>query len=420
VDIDADGLATMARKLGRRVLAVKRARQRNQKSHLGNKQYPIVSIGWLRFRVEPYHRRMSISGRDFQARLGLAAIAILALSVAQAQAPAGADNAQKLRELIDGYRATQMLYVVAKLRIADHLQHGPLSVKELAQRTSTHEDSLYRLLGTVAGLGVFAEEDGPKFRLTPMAELLRTGVPGSLQVSAEAAGEPWMWNPWGDLARSVQTGEVAFDHLYGKHTWEWFAENPGPAQIFNSLMDELTANETRAVLGGFDFSGARTVVDVGGGRGVLLLAVLGKSASARGILFDLPHVIEAAKKEVPAALAKRIQFTPGDFFKAVPEGGDIYILKNIIHDWADAESGKILDVVRSAMKGHGRMLLVENIVCGPNQICRGKTSDIQMLVRNGGRNRTEKEYRALLGAHGFAITRVVSTAGPSLLEAVSR
>ena len=152
----------------------------------------------------------------------------------------------------------------------------------------------------------------------------------------------------------------------------------------------------------------------------MLFAVLGKSASTRGILFDLPHVIEAAKKEVPAALATRVQLTPGDFFKAVPEGGDIYILKNIIHDWTDAESGRILEVIRSAMKGRGRILLVENIVCGPNQICRSKTFDIQMMVRNGGRNRTEKEYRDLLRAHGFEITRVVSTAGPSVLEAVPR
>jgi hypothetical protein len=358
---------------------------------------------------------------EFYRPVSIGIIAMFALSFAQAQVPGRADDAQtRLRELIDGYRATQMLHVVAKLRIADHLQQGPLSVKELANRTSTHEDSLYRLLRTLAGLGVFAEEDGRQFRLTPMAELLRTGVPGSFQVAAQAAGEPWMWGPWGHLAHSIQTGEVAFDNLYGKHTWEWFEENPGPAQIFNSLMDEGTASETRAVLAGYDFSGAQTIIDVGGGRGVLLSAVLGKSASTRGILFDLPHVIEAAEKEVPAALAKRIQFTPGDFFKAVPEGGDIYILKNIIHDWTDAESGRILEVIRLAMKGRGRMLLVENIVCGANQICRGKTSDIQMMVRNGGRNRTEMEYRDLLRGHGFEIIRIVSTAGPSLVEAVPR
>ena len=344
-----------------------------------------------------------------------------ALFLAKAQPPARANDAEtRLLQYIDGYRTTQMLHVVAKLRIADHLQQGPLSVKELAKRTSTHEDSLYRLLRTLSGLGIFAEEDDQKFRLTPMAELLRSDVPGSLQVPAQVAGEPWMWGPWGHLSHSIRTGEVAFDDLYKKHTWDWFAENPGPAQIFNSLMDAGTASETQAVLGGYDFSGAQTVVDVGGGRGVLLSAVLGKSASTRGILFDLPHVIDAAKKEVPATLAERIQFTPGDFFKAVPEGGDIYILKNIIHDWADAESGKILDVIRAAMKGRGRMLLVENIICAPNQICRGKTMDIQMMVRNGGRNRTVQEYRDLLHAHGFEITRVVPTSGPSVLEAVPR
>jgi hypothetical protein len=364
---------------------------------------------------------MNLSVREFYRQVRIGIIAMFALSFAQAQVPVRADDAQtRLRELIDGYRATQMLYVVAKLGIADHLQQGPLTVKELAKRTSAHEDSLYRLLRTLAGLGVFAEEDGQQFRLTAMGELLRTGVPGSLQVTAQAAGEPWNWRPWGNLAHSVQTGEVAFDNLYGKHTWDWFAENPGPAQIFNRWMDEITASETRAVLGGYDFSGAQTVVDVGGGQGVLLFAVLSKSASTRGILFDLPHVIDAAKKEVPAALTKRVQFTAGDFFKAVPEGGDIYILKNIIHDWTDGESGRILEVIRSAMKGRGRILLVENIVCGPNQICRGKTSDIAMMVRNGGRNRTEQEYRDLLRAHAFEITRVVSTAGPSLVEAVPR
>jgi len=173
----------------------------------------------------------------------------------------------RLRELIEGYRMTQMVHVAAKLRIADHLKSGPLTVKELARLTSTHEDSLYRLLRTLAGLGVFSEEDGPRFRLTPMADLLRSDVSGSLRVNAEVTGEPWMWRPWGNLMHSIKTGEVAFDNLYGKDTWDWFAENPGPAQLFNSFMDEVTGAETRAVLAGYDFGGAQTVVDIGGGRG---------------------------------------------------------------------------------------------------------------------------------------------------------
>jgi hypothetical protein len=324
----------------------------------------------------------------------------------------------RLRDLIQGYRTTQMVYVAAKLGIADHLKPGPLSVKELARRTSTHEDSLYRLLRTLAGVGVFEEEDGPAFRLTPMANLLCSGVPGSLRVSAEVTGEPWMWRPWGDLMHSIKTGEVAFDHLYGKHTWDWFAENPGPAQLFNSLMDEVTGAETRAVLAGYNFSGAQTVVDIGGGRGVLLVAVLGANAKARGILFDLPHVIQAAKKTLDGGIARRIDFVPGDFFKAVPTGGDLYMLKNIIHDWNDAQSNALLDVLHQAMARRGRILLIEQIICPANTACAAKLSDMQMMVRNGGRNRTEKEYRDLLGASHFNLTRVFPTAGPGIIEAV--
>ena len=209
-----------------------------------------------------------------------ASAALLAASSMPAQTPqtqsaqTSPEIRSRLRELIEGYRMTQMVYVAAKLGIADHLKPGPLSVKELARLTSTHEDSLYRLLRTLAGLGVFAEEDGPAFRLTPMANLLRSDVQGSLRVSAQVTGEPWMWRPWGHLMHSIKTGEVAFDNLYGKHTWDWFAENPEPAQLFNSLMDEITGSETRAVLAGYNFSGAQNVVDIGGGRGVLLAAVL--------------------------------------------------------------------------------------------------------------------------------------------------
>ena len=310
-----------------------------------------------------------------------------------------------------------MLYVVAKLRIADELKAGALTVRALARRTSTNEDSLYRLLRTLAGLGVFSESEGPTFQLNALGSLLVSGVPGSLRVSAEVAGEPWMWGPWGNLMHSIKTGEVAFDKLYGKHTWDWFAENPGPAQVFNAFMDEITGSETQAVITGYDFSTARNVVDIGGGRGVLLAAVLWKNSQARGTLFDLPQVIEAAKQTMDPQVASHIDFVPGDFFKAVPSGGDLYLLKNILHDWSDEESRKILSVVRRNMNGSSRILLIEHIVCEPNKACVGKSSDIQMMVRNGGRNRTESEYRNLLRAGGFNLLRVVPTAGPGIIEA---
>jgi hypothetical protein len=328
------------------------------------------------------------------------------------------DSRVRLAELIEGYRMSQMLYVAVKSAMADHLKAGPLPVKELARRTSTHEDSLYRLLRTLAGSGVFAEEEGPVFRLTPMADLLRSEVSGSLRVSAQVVGEPWMWRPWEHLMHSIKTGEIAFDNLYGKRTWDWFAENPEPAQLFNSFMDERTAAETRAVLGAYDFSGAATVVDIAGGRGVLLAAVLNSNAKARGILFELPHVIEAARKTLDDQIVRRLEFVSGDFFKAVPSGGDLYLLKNIIHDWSDAESRSILGVLHNNMKGRGRLLLIEQIICAPNQACPAKAADIQMMVRNGGRNRTEKEYRDLLRTANFDVRRVISTTGPGIVEAV--
>ncbi|MGH9720197.1 MAG: methyltransferase [Bryobacteraceae bacterium] len=201
---------------------------------------------------------------------------------------------------------------------------------------------------------------------------------------------------------------------------DWFAENPGPAELFNGLMDEITSQETRAVVAGYDFSQAKNVVDICGGRGVLLAAALDRNTQARGILFDLPHVIDAARKTFNASLTRRIEFAPGDFFKVAPGGGDVYLLKNIIHDWNDAHSREILNAVHRAMKGQGRLVLVEQIVCEPNRPCQAKMGDIQMMVRNGGRNRTEKEYRALLGASKFELTRVIPTTGPSLLEAIPR
>lgn len=182
-------------------------------------------------------------------RMLAASAALLVPAAAQPpqNAPPPNADAVPLRAMIDGYRLSQMVYVAAKLKIADLLNAGPLTVKDLAQRTGTHEDSLYRLLRTLAGSGVFTETEGPTFQLSPLSALLASDAPGSLRVTAEVAGEPWMWGPWRSLLHSVKTGEIAFDKLYGKHTWDWFAENPGPAQLFNGFMDETTNSETRAV-----------------------------------------------------------------------------------------------------------------------------------------------------------------------------
>lgn len=353
-------------------------------------------------------------------RLVASALAAIPSSTAAAQnAPsAAAPSADflRLQTMINGYRNSQLLYVAAKLRIADLLVNGPLPVEEIARRVKVHEDSLYRVLRALAGSGVFSEEPARRFSLNPMAQLL-ISQPGSLRVTAEITGEPWYWRPFGDMLYTVRTGETAFDHLYGKHTWEWFAENPEPAALFDAYMGEVTGNDTRAVIGSYDWRPFRKVVDIGGGNGTLLTAVLREAGSARGILFDLPHVIEGARKVLAPEIAARIETVGGDFFRSVPSGGDLYLLKNILHDWDDAKSREILAVLRRAVPKGGRVLLIEGIICGPNQPCSGKSSDITMMVRNGGRNRTEIEYRDLLRAAGFELTRAISTAGPGIIEA---
>src|SRR5712692_4913563 len=290
---------------------------------------------------------------------------------------------QQLLRMIDGFHISQMVHVAAKLRIADQLAGGPRSVAQLAAATKTHADSLYRLLRTLAGMGVFTEEEDLHFRLTPAAELLRSGVTGSMRARAEAAGEEWRWRPWGALLHSVTTGETAFDHLYGKNTFDWFKEHPAAAQLAESMYTENTSTTSEAVAAAYDFSAARTVVDVGGGEGVLLASILRRNQTAHGVLFDLDHVVASARTKLDRAIAPRCDFVAGDFFKAVPAGGDLYVMKHILHDWNESRANKILNNCWRAMAGRGKLLVVDNVVCGRNQPCAAKESDINMMVRTG-------------------------------------
>ena len=315
-------------------------------------------------------------------------------------------------------RVSQMMAGAARLRLADHLVGGPRAVHDLARVTGTHEESLYRLLRTLACLGVFAEGPERTFRLTPRADWLRSDVPHSLRVAAEVVGDEWLWRPWGDLLHTVTTGETAFDHLYGQSTWAWFDEHPAAAARFNEFMDAITIAEVEAVVSAYDFGGGRTIVDVAGGRGVLLAEILRRYPDARGVLFNLPSVIESARHALGNDSLDRMDFVSGDFFREVPAGGDIYILKNIIHDWDDDRAGQILASCRRAMRIEASTLLVvEHVVRPASDSCQAMMADVQMMVRTGGRNRTEKELRELLAASGFRLQRVLSTAGPDVAEA---
>jgi hypothetical protein len=330
--------------------------------------------------------------------------------------------AATLLNLMVGAWITQAISVAARLGIADLLEDGPRSSAELAQATGTHPRAVYRLLRALASLGIFAEDANGRFELTPLAEGLRTGATASVRGYAIYLGEACHWRSWGELLHSVRTGDCAFEHVFGMPVFDYFAEHADAAELFDDAMTSRGTLENRAIATAYDFpSGA--IVDVAGGRGSLLATILQDNPEARGILFDLPHVIERAAPLIRAAsVADRCQFISGDFFDGVPAGGDIYLMKKIIHDWDDTRARAILANCRGAMADHSRLLLLEEVISPGNTPAFGKLIDLSMLVQTpGGQERTEAEYRTLLGTAGLELTRIVRT-GCSLriIEAIPR
>jgi ubiquinone/menaquinone biosynthesis C-methylase UbiE len=324
-----------------------------------------------------------------------------------------------LNQLICGYWNSQCVYVAAKLGVADLLANGPLPIKELAEKTGTHQQSLFRLLRALASLGVFAEEPGQRFKLTPAAELLRSDVPGSQRPMAIMMGEDH-YQAWGELLYSVRTGKIAFEKIFGLPVFDHLSEHPEQAAIFDKAMVGVHGRETAAMVDAYDFSEFATVADIGGGNGSTLCGILGRHPSIRGTLFDLPGVIERATKSIQAAgFSNRVELVAGSFFEAVPKGVDAYVLRHIIHDWEEDKAIKILQNVRRAITPQGRLLIVESVIPPGNEPFFGKLLDLTMLVIPGGQERTADEYRDLLGKAGFRLARIVPTSTEvSLIEGI--
>jgi hypothetical protein len=319
-----------------------------------------------------------------------------------------------LMRLVNGYQITQAIHVAAQLDLADRLAAGARTSEDLAAEVDAHPDALYRLLRALAAVGVLREEDGRSFGLTPVGERLRSDVPGSLHGWARFVGRPSFWQAWGALLHSVRTGENAFRHVHGDDVWSYRAQRPEESAAFDAAMQARTGATNRALLEAFDFSRFGTIVDVGGGNGTLLAAVLTAHPGVTGVLFDQPHVVAGADAVLDeAAVADRCRVIAGDFFESVPSGGDAYLLKWIVHDWEDAEATAILRVVRSAIGANGRLLVVERDLGEPNESPWAKLSDLNMLVGPGGRERTEEEYAALFAEAGFRVAKV-TRAGPEL------
>jgi hypothetical protein len=321
--------------------------------------------------------------------------------------------------MIQGFWVSRAVYVAAKLGIPDLLRDEPKNSADLAQSTGTHAPSLYRVLRALDSVGVFAEDDRGRFALTPLGATLRTDVPGSLRYFAiEELGENH-YPAWEKVLHSVKTGEIAFNHVYGASKWQYMADHPDEAKIFDAAMSSFSSVVAAAVVAAYDFSSSATVVDVGGGDGTLLTAILKGNPRLRGVLADLPHVTERAQGRFKTEnLADRCDIAAGSFFESAPVG-DTYVLKWIIHDWDDQQSAAILKNCRSAMAANGRVLLVEAVIQPGTASSFSKCIDLNMLVMTGGRERTEAEYRALLDSAGLRLTRIVPThTEMSVIEAV--
>ena len=326
-----------------------------------------------------------------------------------------------LLHLLAGCWVAQALYVCAKLGVADLLhEEEPTSCATIAEATQSHPDALYRVLRALASVGVFSEDGDRRFRSTPAAMYLRTDVPGSLRAFAIMLGEVEHWRAWEGMLHSVRTGQSAFDHVFGASHFAYFEDHPAVAKIFDAAMTSRSAQENEAIVATFDFSGALTVIEIGGGQGTLLEAILRSNPVAQGVLFDLPHVVASSRARMwDAGPAARCAFVEGDFFSDIPSGGDLYVIKKVIHDWDDERALQILTNCRNTMSASGRLLLIEPVVPEGNASSFSKLLDLLMLVwTSGGRERTKAQHEKLLMASGFSLRRVISTSsGVDLLEA---
>jgi len=322
--------------------------------------------------------------------------------------------AADLMQMVNGYQVSQAICVAATLGIADELKNGPRSSDDLAAVTGSHPQALYRLLRALASVGVLHEGAARQFSLTVLGSGLRSDAEHSVAPWARMVGRAYYRDAWGELLHSVRTGENAFTRAHGTGVWQYRIDHPEESLIFDRAMSSFVPAVAAAVLAAYDFSRFDVVMDVGGGQGALLAAILARNPSQRGILFDQPLVVEGAAAVLKAAsVADRCEVVGGDFFAAVPEGADAHVMKWILHDWDDERSIAVLKSCRRAIRTDGTLVVLEAVLAPPNEGARAKFADLNMLAVPGGQERTRDEFAALFAASGFRLTKVID-AGPRI------
>jgi hypothetical protein len=336
--------------------------------------------------------------------------------MAQTQTPPGHVG---IFQLLNGAHVAGAVSCLAQLGIADLVEAGPKSAEELARQIGAHPPALYRLMRATASVGVLSEGPDGKFSETPMSAVLRSNASPSLRFLAIMGGREWHARGWSHLEYCIRTGKQALDQIYGAPVFEFLKQHPAEAQIFNDAMTELSMIDSPAVAEAYNFEGIRSIVDVGGGHGLLLATILERNRHLRGTLYEVPHVIEGAANGPLKSVMERCTFASGDMFSSVPTGADAYIMKHIIHDWPDDLCLKILKACRKSVNSDGRLLVVDSVIQPGNDFSPGKFLDLQMLIFPSGCERTEKQFRDLFAAAGWRLSQIIRTAAPdSIVEGV--
>jgi hypothetical protein len=320
-------------------------------------------------------------------------------------------------------RASQALYVAAKLNVADHLARKPMTGAELASVTGADAGALRRVMRALCALDVFAEAGTGEFSLNSTSELLRSDVPGSYRAAVLFMTGDVRWRCWSDLLGTVNAGGGGAERTLGMQLFDFYAAHPEDSEVHDRAMRGISVAQISAVLGAMDFSDAGVIVDVGGGTGELLAAILAAHASPRGVLYDLPHVVAHATEVCrDRGILGRVSIVGGSFFDSIPAGGNTYVMKTVIHDWDDARAASILANCRKAMTPADRLLLIERELPEMGQPIDASEPfllDLEMLVMTpGGRERSRSEFGGLLAQAGFALAGSTPTAaGLSIIEA---
>lgn len=326
----------------------------------------------------------------------------------------------QMMQMITGFWTSCCIYAAAKLNLADHIKDKPQTADQLAEKSHSDAASLYRVLRALSSVGVFKENEQQQFELTPLGKTLQSDVPGSMKAMAIAQlGDHF--NAWGNLVYSIKTGHIAFDNIEGMSVWKYYEMHPDEGLNFMKAMSGLTGAVIQNVLPEYDFTPFQTIVDVGGGNGTLLMAVLDKAPQARGIVFDEEYVVKETKQLLEQkGYATRCDTAAGSFFDHIPPSADAYLMKMVLHDWNDQECLQILGNCGQAMKPGSKLLVLDAVIPEGNEPHPGKFMDINMMAMTGGRERTEKEFTHLFAQAGLKLSRIIPTHSPlfSIVEVI--